>query len=85
MCAIRQSMQLFSMGENKGKPSGKYAEDKVSPGRKGNYKRSGWPENAPTQFVEDATGQQQGRQRSPAKRNRLQEGRGRVRKAGSRT
>ena len=31
---------------NKGKPSGKDAEKKTSPGRKGDYKRSGWPEKA---------------------------------------
>jgi hypothetical protein len=33
------------MSENKGKPSGKYAEEKTSPGRKGNYQRTGWPAN----------------------------------------
>jgi hypothetical protein len=37
------------MAENKGKPSGKYAEDKTDPGRKGNLKRAPWPEEARTQ------------------------------------
>jgi hypothetical protein len=32
------------MAENKGKPSGKYAEDKTDPGRKGDLKRAPWPE-----------------------------------------
>ena len=53
---------------NKGKPSGKYAEDKTDPGRKGDYQRTGWPEDAPTQ-------------RAGAEAPR--EGRGRHRKAGS--
>ena len=39
------------MARNLGKPSGKYAETKKSPGRKGDYKRSGWPEDADTQQV----------------------------------
>ena len=34
------------MAENKGKPSGKFAEDKTDPGRKGGYQRTGWPEDA---------------------------------------
>ncbi|MGN6385225.1 MAG: hypothetical protein ACTHMT_03195 [Verrucomicrobiota bacterium] len=34
------------MPENKGKPSGKYAEDKTDPGRKGDYQRTGWPEES---------------------------------------
>jgi hypothetical protein len=70
------------MSINKGKPSGKYAESKTSPGRKGNYQRSGWPENAPTQRVETGRKQQQGLQRSPTKRNVPGLGRGRNRKAG---
>lgn len=61
------------MSTNKGKPSGKYAETKTSPGRKGDYKRSGWPENAPTQRVADA--KRTGRMSLS--------GRGRNRKAGS--
>jgi hypothetical protein len=65
------------MSENKGKPSGKYAEDKSDPGRKGDYKRSGWPEDASTQRVEDASGKQQ--QSRPDDST----GRGRNRKAGS--
>jgi len=32
------------MSENKGKPSGKYAEKKTDPGRKNDLKRGGWPE-----------------------------------------
>jgi hypothetical protein len=32
------------MPENKGKPSGKYAESKQDVGRKGNYQRTGWPD-----------------------------------------
>ena len=32
------------MSTHKGKPSGKFAEQKDAPGRKGDYKRSGWPE-----------------------------------------
>jgi hypothetical protein len=69
------------MARNLGKPSGKYAETKKSPGRKGDYKRSGWPEGADTQRVENAAGNQvRGRRpelRSPGM------GRGRNRKAGS--
>ena len=49
------------MAKNKGKPSGKYAEAKTAPGRKGDYKRSGWPEDAPTQYVQNAAGRQVGR------------------------
>ena len=37
------------MAENKGRPSGKYAEDKSDPGRKGNLKRAAWPEDRMTQ------------------------------------
>jgi hypothetical protein len=36
------------MAENKGKPSGKYAKDKTDPGRKGDYQRTGWPEDSTT-------------------------------------
>jgi hypothetical protein len=50
------------MPENKGKPSGKYADKKSSPGRKGDYKRSGWPEEANTQRI-DAEGELAGRNR----------------------
>jgi hypothetical protein len=45
---------------NKGKPSGKYAKSKTSPGRKGSRKRSGWPEDARTQNVADARWKQPG-------------------------
>jgi hypothetical protein len=48
------------MGGNKGKPSGKYAESKTGAGRKGGQQRSGWPEEAPTQAIESARGQQAG-------------------------
>ena len=37
------------MAGNKGKPSGKYSETKTGIGRKRDYQRSGWPEDAPTQ------------------------------------
>jgi hypothetical protein len=69
------------MSRNMGKPSGKYAEDKRSPGRKGDYKRSGWPEDADTQRVDDSSGQQ-----TSARRPVLRSpgtGQGRNRKAGS--
>jgi hypothetical protein len=71
------------MGENKGKPSGKYAESKVSPGRKADYKRSGWPEDAPTQRTDRTVGQQLGKQNKNAPQNQPGEGRGRNRKSGS--
>jgi hypothetical protein len=38
---------------NKGKPSGNDAESKKDVGRKGNYKRFGWPEDAPTQRIDE--------------------------------
>jgi hypothetical protein len=71
------------MSENKGKPSGKYAEDKTDPGRKGDYKRSSWPEDAPTQRVQSGEGQQVGINRPPTDADVPEEGRGRNRKAGS--
>jgi hypothetical protein len=37
------------MAGNKGKPSGKYSETKTGIGRKRDYQRTGWPEDAPTQ------------------------------------
>ncbi|MHC1762777.1 MAG: hypothetical protein AB9869_00515 [Verrucomicrobiia bacterium] len=70
------------MGGNKGKPSGKYAEKKTDPGRKRQYQRSGWPEDAPTQRVEDATGQQVGIPRPIRDQNFPGTGRGRNKKAG---
>jgi hypothetical protein len=63
--------------KTKGKPSGKYADEKTAPGRKGDFKRSGWPEDAPTQHVADATSQRGARQRSSDG-----EGSGRSRKGG---
>jgi hypothetical protein len=70
------------MSKNKGKPSGKYAEDKTAPGRKADYKRSGWPEDYSTQYVQDARNRQQG---SPVEPEELPPGSGasRNRKAGS--
>jgi hypothetical protein len=46
------------MGRNLGKPSGKFAEEKTSPGRKGDYKRTGWPEDVPTQRTQSARREQ---------------------------
>jgi hypothetical protein len=37
------------MATNKGKPSGKYSETKKGIGRKRDYQRTGWPEDARTQ------------------------------------
>jgi hypothetical protein len=71
------------MPGNKGKPSGKFAETKKSAGRKGDYKRTGWPEEAPTQRVEDATGRQAGKPRQRQQLSASGAGRGRNRKAGS--
>jgi hypothetical protein len=73
---------LGRMTANKGKPTGMYAEKKTSPGRKGNYQRSGWPEDAPTQHVESGQGQQQGKPRRAGEGNLRGRGRGRNRKAG---
>jgi hypothetical protein len=70
--------------KNKGKPSGKYAEDKTSPGRKADYKRSGWPEEAATQRVANGRNQQPGQPRPAEERNILGLGAGRDRKAGAR-
>jgi hypothetical protein len=39
---------------NKGKPSGKYAENKSRPGRKGDYKRGAWPEELRHQHISGA-------------------------------
>ena len=69
------------MSKNKGKPSGKFAESKVSPGRKGDYKRTGWPEDASTQHVEDATATQPGNSFEPRELP-TGAGAGRNRKAG---
>jgi hypothetical protein len=43
------------MSENKGKPSGKDSEKKTGPGRKRDYQRTGWPEDAPTQRTDPGT------------------------------
>lgn len=52
------------MPEHKGKPSGKYAENKRSIGRKGDYQRSGWPEEARLQRQQpDGNGDSEGRNR----------------------
>jgi hypothetical protein len=66
------------MSKNKGKPSGNEAEDKSAPGRKANYKRSGWPEDAPTQRVGNAR-----RSNSSDEPEAPGESSGRNRKAGS--
>ncbi len=71
------------MAGHKGKPSGTYAEKKTSPGKKGNYQRSGWPEDAHTQRVKSNRGKQQGKARPVGDRNFVGTGRGRDRKAGS--
>jgi len=47
------------MTKHLGKPSGKFAEEKTGPGRKGDYKRSGWPEGASTQRTRSARRKQQ--------------------------
>ena len=44
------------MPENKGKPSGKDSETKTGIGRKRDYQRTGWPEDAPTQRSEPGAG-----------------------------
>lgn len=41
------------MARNLGKPSGKFADKKTSPGRKSSHLRSGWPEEAPTQRTDE--------------------------------
>jgi hypothetical protein len=70
------------MAKNMGKPSGKDAEKKTSPGRKANYKRTGWPEDVPTQRTSSARGQQQGK--TYAVRDLDQEGRNRKAGGGGR-
>lgn len=67
--------------QHKGKPSGKFAEFKTDIGKKANYKRSGWPENAPTQHVPDARAKQRNSPLEPEQFPRG-EGNGRNRKAG---
>ncbi len=51
------------MSKNKGKACGKYAETKTSAGGKSDCQRTGWPEDLPTQRVEDAVDQQAGKRR----------------------
>jgi hypothetical protein len=55
---------------NKGKPSGKFAESKRDAGRKGDYKRSGWPEDAPTQHIADSGQRDTGEVEEGGERNR---------------
>jgi hypothetical protein len=50
------------MGANKGKPSGNDAEKKSDIGRKRENQRTGWPEDAPTQRI-DQTGEPAGKNR----------------------
>jgi len=71
-----------TMAKNKGKPSGKYAETKTSPGRRGDYKRSGWPEDASTQHVDNAAGRQMRARPETRDRGMAGLGRGRNRRAG---
>ena len=40
------------MPEHKGKPTGKYSETKEGVGRKRDYQRTDWPEDAATQRFE---------------------------------
>ena len=70
------------MAAHKGKPSGKYAETKRDPGRKADYKRTGWPEDAPTQHVANATEKQTDNQQD-SEEITAGMGSGRNRKAGS--
>jgi hypothetical protein len=52
------------MAEHKGKPSGKFGENKRSIGRKGDYQRTGWPEDAPLQREQPGSnGASEGRNR----------------------
>jgi hypothetical protein len=52
------------MAEHKGKPSGKFAEDKKDIGRKGDYQRGGWPEESNTQREQrEQPGEAEGRNR----------------------
>jgi hypothetical protein len=48
------------MARNLGKPSGKFAEKKTSPGRKSSHLRSGWPEEAPTQRTDEPRSREHG-------------------------
>jgi len=43
------------MAENKAKPSGRDSDTKSGVGRKRDYQRTGWPEDAPTQRREPGT------------------------------
>ena len=54
---------------HKGKPSGKFAESKRAPGRKGDYKRSGWPEDALLQHLSEG-GRRDGGLAQGGERNR---------------
>ena len=71
------------MAAHKGKPSGKFATSKTAPGRKGDFKRSGWPEDASTQRVQNIDRQNIGKRSRQLAHLRAGEGRGRNRKAGS--
>ena len=71
------------MATNKGKPSGTYAENKKSPGKKADYKRSGWPEDASTPYAEDARGRQTGKGSAAEELRWADTAQGRDRKAGS--
>lgn len=65
MCRLRQPHtnrrnKGFVMSKNKGKPSGKITKGKGHAGRRLDVNRSGWPEDVPTQHVQDATATQPG-------------------------
>lgn len=56
----------------KGKPSGKYAENKSRPGRKGDYKRGAWPEEMRHQHIVDGEDPRGARRRQrPQPQSRL--------------
>lgn len=50
----------FVMSKNKGKPSGRIMKGKGHAGRRLDLNHSGWPEDVPTQHVQDATATQPG-------------------------
>lgn len=65
MCRLRQHQvnarnKDFVMSKNKGKPSGKIMKGKGHASRRLDLNRSEWPEDVPTQHVQDATATQPG-------------------------
>jgi hypothetical protein len=69
------------MSKNKGKPGGKYVETRTSAGRKRDYHRSGWSEDAPRQRVAYVAGRPAGKPRPSPRLAISRLGRGRNRKA----